>query len=116
MVSTIGKEFFFPHRDFSFDTIHSVGTGLEGSMSMGGGNRNDDAALTNLKASDTMHYGNLTDGKFLLYLGADLGHLVFCHSSICFILEITYRATIKIIAHNTVEGHHGAVCGALDEV
>src|SRR4029450_8903798 len=97
MVSTIGKELFFPHRDFSFDTIHSVGTGLKGRMSMGRGNRNDDAALTNVKASNTRHEGNLTDSKFLLHLSTDLGELLFCHRSIRFVLQVVDRATVKII-------------------
>ena len=84
MVGTIGKK-LFSTRDCGTDTIHSVGTGLEGSDVGGGGNRNDDAALPNLKPSDTMYHGNLTDGKFLLHLGADLGQLLFGHSGIRFV-------------------------------
>src|SRR5215813_3892495 len=116
MVSTIGKELFFPHRDFSFDTIHSVGTGLKSRLSMGSGNRNDDAALTNVKASDTMHHGNRTDGKFLLYLSPDLGQLLFCHRGIRFVLQVVDRATVKIIAYDAIKGHHGAVCGTFDHI
>src|SRR5712691_1882685 len=116
MVGTIGKGLLFPHRDFSFDTIHSVGTGLEGRLSMGSCDRNDDAALTNFKASDTMHHGNLTDGKFLLHLSTDLGQLLFCHRSIRFVLQVADRATVKIIAYDAIKGHNGAVCGAFDQV
>src|SRR5215510_8081983 len=116
MVSTIGKELFFPHRDFSFDTIHSVGTGLEGRVSMGSRNRDNNAALTNLKPSDTMHHSNLTHGKFLLYLSTDLGQLLFCHRGIRFVLQVEDRATVKIIAYNAIKSHNSAVCGAFDQV
>src|SRR5262245_29010250 len=116
MVGTISKELFFPHRDFSFDTIHSVGTGLEGRMPMGSGNRNDDTALTNVKASDTVHHGNLTDSKFLLHLSPDFGQLLFCHRSIRFVLQVVDRATVKIIAYDAIKAHNSAVCRAFDQV
>src|SRR5919108_2238618 len=116
MVGTIGKKLFLPHRDFSFDTLHSVGTGLEGRMSMGRCDRNDDATLTNFKASDTVHHGNLTDGKFLLHLSTDLGQFLCCHCRIRFVLQVAHRATVKIIAYDAIKGHNGAVCGAFDPV
>src|SRR4030095_6272439 len=116
MVVTVGKELFFPHRDFSFDTIHSVGTGLKGRMSMGSCDRNDDAALTNFKVSDTMHHGNLTDSKFLLHFSTDLGQLLFCHRGIRFILQVADRATVKIIAYNAIKGYNGTVGGSFDQV
>src|SRR5262245_49371000 len=116
MVSTVGKKFFFPHRDFSFDTIHSIGAGLEGRVSMGRCNRDDDAALTNVEPSDTMHHGNLTDSKLLLHLGTDLGQLLFCHRSIRFVLQVADRATVKIIAYDTIKGHNGTVRGTFDQV
>src|SRR5215467_840523 len=116
MVGTIGKDLFFPHRNISFNTIHSIGTGLEGRVSMGSCNRDNNAALTNLKPSDTMHHSNLTNGKFLLHLSTDLGQLLFCHRSIRFVLQVANRTTVKIIAYDAIKGHNGAVCGAFDEV
>src|SRR5215467_3462061 len=116
MVVAIGKELFFPHRDFSFDTIHSVSTGLEGRVSMGSRNRDNNAALANLKPSDTMHHGNLANSKFLLYLSTDLGKLLFGHRSIRFVLQVAHRATVKVIAHDAIKGHNGTVCGAFDQV
>src|SRR5215510_5259955 len=116
MVGTVGKELFFPHWDFSFDTIHSVGTGLKGRLSMRSCDRNDDAALPNFKVSDTMYHGNLTDSKFLLHCSTDLGQLLFCHRGIRFVLQVANQATVKIIAYNTIKGHNGTVCGAFDQI
>src|SRR5262245_38484349 len=116
MVSTIGKELLFPYRDFSLHALHGVGTGFKSGVTVGGGHSDDDAALTNFEPANAMYYGNLTDGKFLLHLGADLGQLLLCHHSIRFVFQILDWTTIKIVAHNTIEGHHRTVAGTLDEV
>src|SRR5574341_1064044 len=116
MVSAIGKELLFPYRDFSLHALHGIGTGFKSGVTVGGGHRDDDAALANLEPTNAMHHGNLTDGKFLLHLGTNLGQLFFCHRGIGFVLQILDWAAIKIVAHNTIEGHHGTVAGTLDEV
>src|SRR5262249_30178809 len=116
MVSAIGKEFLFPHRHFCLDAVHGVGTGFKSGVTVGSGDSDDNAALANLEPANAMHHGNRTNGKFLLHLGAYVGQLLFCHHGIPFVLQILYWAAIKIIAHNTIEGHHGTVGGALDEV
>src|SRR5579863_9426604 len=68
----IFKIFLFPDRDGALQCVNQPTAGIECSCAVSRKNRNQDAALANLEATQPMHDGNVANGELCASLGGEI--------------------------------------------
>ena len=65
--------------------------------------------LAYLDTSETVNDGQAMNRKFCADLRANLAHFSQCHRLVGLVLEVKRAPSLKVVAHETIENHDGAV-------
>src|ERR1700733_7506047 len=115
----VGKIFLLPDGHGAFERIDREAAGIERGGAMRGADDDKDAGFANVQAAEAVDDGDAADFEFLANLRADFGDFGEGHALVGFVFEVERLAPAKIIAHEAIENHCGAVfrrASGLDDI
>src|SRR5579872_2837968 len=103
------KILFLPDRHSAFECIDDPAASIEGGRAVRRGYDDQDAGLTDFQPAQTMHYGEIADGKLPQRLLGERVHLLDSHLFIGFIIQVQSAPRPGVVANNAFKYDDGSV-------
>src|ERR1700733_447157 len=105
----VGEIFLLPDGPGAFEGIDREAAGIECGGAMRRTDDDEDAGFAEVQAAEAMDDGDTADFKFFSNLRPYFGDFGEGHGLVGFVFEIERLTPAKIIAHEAIEDHCGAV-------
>jgi len=112
--SAVLEVFFLPDGHDTLERVNQPTASPKGSGAVRRGDHDGDASLADLETAETVHEGDVADGKLRQRLLRQQIHLLESHFWVGFVIQVECPAAASMVADYTFESYGSTVVRVLD--